>query len=270
MIQQDKNMEIDPLNNGKGIIVYWYRNIEYINFDFANICSTTKINITKEWDCIDKIWRDYNTLSEVRKINNSKYIIKLTYKPEENPGIEPDEVYWGVSSIEIDINSVEGKATWVDHNYSECNGTRNWCRIDQPLIREKRKVTTTKLQRDQAQFRQLLLTIDKKCILTGEDTTEVLEAAHIIPASAGGAEVIGNGIILRSDLHKLYDSYKFDISPSGEILTTDTLAPSYKTILKGKKINSIVLKRIRKALDKKREMALTSRFTRTRQTAPVR
>jgi putative restriction endonuclease len=43
------------------------------------------------------------------------------------------------------------------------------------------------------------------CAVTGEHSAPVLEAAHIMPYSRGGRHVVENGILLRSDLHRLYD-----------------------------------------------------------------
>ena len=41
--------------------------------------------------------------------------------------------------------------------------------------------------------------------MTGERTLPVLEAAHIKPYAEGGAHDITNGLLLRSDLHTLFD-----------------------------------------------------------------
>ncbi|RYE27291.1 MAG: HNH endonuclease [Sphingobacteriaceae bacterium] len=46
----------------------------------------------------------------------------------------------------------------------------------------------------------------RKCSITGEKTLPVLEAAHIKPYSALGPHSVSNGLLLRSDMHKLFDS----------------------------------------------------------------
>jgi len=43
------------------------------------------------------------------------------------------------------------------------------------------------------------------CAVTGEHSGPVLEAAHIIPYARGGEHRVDNGLLLRSDLHRLYD-----------------------------------------------------------------
>jgi putative restriction endonuclease len=60
----------------------------------------------------------------------------------------------------------------------------------------------------------------RRCSITGEKTLPVLEAAHIKPYSKSGPHFISNGLLLRSDLHKLFDAgyititkdYKVEVS----------------------------------------------------------
>jgi putative restriction endonuclease len=46
---------------------------------------------------------------------------------------------------------------------------------------------------------------ERRCTITGERTLPVLEAAHIRPYSVGGPHEPENGLLLRSDLHTLFD-----------------------------------------------------------------
>lgn len=58
----------------------------------------------------------------------------------------------------------------------------------------------------QGAFRVLVMdTYERRCAVTGERTLPVLEAAHIRPFSEDGPHVISNGLLLRSDLHTLFD-----------------------------------------------------------------
>jgi putative restriction endonuclease len=45
----------------------------------------------------------------------------------------------------------------------------------------------------------------RRCAITGEKTLPVLEAAHIKPYSLDGPHAINNGLLLRRDLHTLFD-----------------------------------------------------------------
>jgi putative restriction endonuclease len=58
----------------------------------------------------------------------------------------------------------------------------------------------------QASFRVIVTdAYDRRCTITGERTLPVLEAAHIKPYSSGGPHEPENGLLLRSDLHTLFD-----------------------------------------------------------------
>jgi putative restriction endonuclease len=61
----------------------------------------------------------------------------------------------------------------------------------------------------------------RRCALTGESTLPVLEAAHILPFAENGPHDVSNGLLLRSDFHKLFDlgmitvtpEYRIEVSP---------------------------------------------------------
>ena len=55
---------------------------------------------------------------------------------------------------------------------------------------------------------------ERRCSVSGERTLPVLEAAHIKPFSLVGEHEISNGLLLRSDLHKLFDLGYVTVDPS--------------------------------------------------------
>jgi putative restriction endonuclease len=58
----------------------------------------------------------------------------------------------------------------------------------------------------QGSFRVLVTdTYQRRCAVTHEKVLPVLEAAHIRPVTVGGTHRIENGLLLRSDLHTLFD-----------------------------------------------------------------
>lgn len=70
----------------------------------------------------------------------------------------------------------------------------------------------------QAAFRTLVLdAYGRKCALTGESTAPVLEAAHIRPYADHGRHVTSNGLLLRSDFHKLFDLGLLTVEPDYRI-----------------------------------------------------
>ena len=74
-------------------------------------------------------------------------------------------------------------------------------------FQQKRKTRTSEqVVRDQSAFRKNLLDLDGKCAISKIAIPEVLQAVHIVAVKNGGFEVVNNGILLRSDLHLLFDS----------------------------------------------------------------
>lgn len=68
--------------------------------------------------------------------------------------------------------------------------------------------TARKIRRGQPRFRKNLLRIhDGRCAVTGTAVESVLEACHISPHSSTGTNHTSNGILLRSDIHDLFDDY---------------------------------------------------------------
>jgi 5-methylcytosine-specific restriction enzyme A len=78
-------------------------------------------------------------------------------------------------------------------------------------------------RRGQSRFRTMLLeAYDNKCAVTRINEPMVLEAAHIEPYSGAASNVAHNGLLLKSDIHKLFDRGVLVIQPD---LTT-MIAPS--------------------------------------------
>ena len=70
------------------------------------------------------------------------------------------------------------------------------------------------LRRGQQRFRAALLAAyDNKCALTGTAVESVLEAAHIKPYNGRSTNHVTNGLLLRSDVHALFDLGLLSIAP---------------------------------------------------------
>jgi putative restriction endonuclease len=66
----------------------------------------------------------------------------------------------------------------------------------------------------QGGFRSLVASAyQHRCAFTGERTLPVLQASHIQPYSKDGPHTIRNGILLRADIHKLFDLGYVTIMP---------------------------------------------------------
>jgi putative restriction endonuclease len=68
-----------------------------------------------------------------------------------------------------------------------------------------------------------------RCAMTSERTLPVLEAAHIRPFAAGGEHALSNGLLLRSDLHTLFDLGYVTVDPKDKtILVSDRIKSEFE------------------------------------------
>ena len=73
--------------------------------------------------------------------------------------------------------------------------------------------------------------------MTGCDVQEVLEACHIVPYRGPSTNHPGNGILLRADLHTLFDLGLIAIdSATGAIIVSDQLEGTAYGSLSGAKL----------------------------------
>ena len=69
-----------------------------------------------------------------------------------------------------------------------------------------RRLVALAAQQGQDHFRAAVVAAyDSRCAVTGFDAVEALEAAHITPYKGPAASLVGNGILLRSDVRALWD-----------------------------------------------------------------
>ena len=69
---------------------------------------------------------------------------------------------------------------------------------------------------------------DHACAITGEHSDPVLEAAHIKPYGQGGQHRVDNGLLLRSDLHRLYDRGYVTVTPDLVFRVGERLGDEFK------------------------------------------
>lgn len=110
----------------------------------------------------------------------------------------PDNRYWNI------VESVLEKYSIIE----DANAA------NEPVPQYRTALTNVRI--GQGAFRVLVTdAYSRRCAISGEKTLPVLEAAHIKPYSTSGPNKTSNGLLLRSDLHKLFDK--------GYITVTDKL-----------------------------------------------
>jgi hypothetical protein len=115
-----------------------------------------------------------------------------------------------------------------------------------------------KVRRGQKGFREaLLVAYERRCAITGCAVLDVLEAAHIAPYLGRETNHVTNGLLLRADLHTLYDCGLMAIHP--ETLKI-AIAPSLATS-SYRKINDRPLRMPTSASTAPNKKALAKHFT---------
>lgn len=140
---------------------------------------------------------------------------------------------WIPMSDDFPRNVVRGKF----FDAAQPDGTRIWQAVQDRLQRtivttdrfaERRATYGTpvlvKPRRGQGAFRALVTNAyGRRCAITGESTLPVLEAAHIKPFAEDGFNNTFNGLLLRSDFHKLFDAGLVTVTPEHDVLVSSRI-----------------------------------------------
>ncbi|HLZ82526.1 MAG TPA: HNH endonuclease [Caulobacteraceae bacterium] len=68
----------------------------------------------------------------------------------------------------------------------------------------------------------------RRCAVTGERTLPALDAAHIRPYAEGGVHEATNGVLLRRDIHSLFDAGYVTITPSLDFEVSSRIREEYE------------------------------------------
>jgi putative restriction endonuclease len=67
----------------------------------------------------------------------------------------------------------------------------------------------------------------RACAVTGEHSLPALDAAHIQPFGEGGVHEVSNGLLLRSDIHKLFDKGYVGVTPDHRFVVSKRLKDEF-------------------------------------------
>ena len=68
---------------------------------------------------------------------------------------------------------------------------------------------------------------ERRCAVTGEKTLPILDAAHIRSYAAGGQHVPSNGLLLRTDIHRLFDLGYVTVGSEGHFEVSQRLKEDF-------------------------------------------
>lgn len=238
--------------------INWDSGSEFIILDLKN---NYKDNATI--DTTQVMSSDQQTINYIAVCESHEgkvHSFKLRYSYENNTHLK-DKVeqssggWWGTTTIDIDISKIpyETKVTWQDANGDQYNGKAaatvdSICLYDDIEYELVGRIKRSK----QSKLRQELLATIQRCEISGESTHAVLEVAHVIDANKNGACDSHNSLLLRSDLHKLFDARLIVIDESGNVKLDDSVtSEQYRTELTNKIIDKKTFDRISNALSER-------------------
>lgn len=67
----------------------------------------------------------------------------------------------------------------------------------------------------------------RRCAITGSKIRPVLQAAHIRPVTEGGEHRLDNGLLLRSDVHTLFDRGYLGVDPAYRLRVSPRLRDDF-------------------------------------------
>lgn len=196
----------------------------------------SQIPLSSAWDTFQ--WRNgFDTIEEFRDI-----IQRYRGNSERNPTIGcialtnpvffkredwiPTPANWSNSIVQGKTYSTSdeiGLKVWkqteavLNHYLISTPNTKNAFNVEE-ITPQYGNPILHKVRIGQGAFRLSVIdAYNKRCAITGEKTLPVLEAAHIKPFAESGPNQTTNGLLLRSDMHKLFDNGYITVTPDLKI-----------------------------------------------------
>jgi len=131
------------------------------------------------------------------------------------------------ASVELQVSALEDKL--------ELDGYFDPQKLEDDRDRQLQEIVQ---RRGQPEFRRKLIVAYRgRCAVTGNDVVDALEAAHILPYTGAKSNHVTNGLLLRADIHTLFDLHLLGIDPSSlKVAISPKLQKSCLNELSGRKL----------------------------------
>jgi hypothetical protein len=192
--------------------------LECANLRGANLKSSkiAKANFAEANFCDTDLSQTYNKLTTVSTLKDAYYNDETKF-PE---GLHPTNVH------KIAQKAAQKISQMIWSNYQD----PQWIK---ELINNKGEQQKYPPSREkQQEFKEeLIKKYGYKCLISGCEIKEIIEAAHIIPYSKIESHDVANGLLLRVDLHRLFDAHLIAIHPiTRKVLISEQIAKDYQDI----------------------------------------
>jgi len=143
---------------------------------------------------------------------------------------------WIPAPADFSRNIVQGKS----YDLATPMGSRLWNqvierlqvgrggRVAEPDEAVRRRPVEVLQRLGQGAFRILVTDLyERRCAITREKALPVLQAAHIQPVASGGSHRLSNGLLLRSDVHTLFDRGYLTVTPERRVRVSRRLKADF-------------------------------------------
>jgi len=143
---------------------------------------------------------------------------------------------WIPAPADFSRNIVQGKT----YDLTTPTGSRLWNqvmerlqvgrggRVAEPDEAVRRRPVEVLQRLGQGAFRILVTDLyERRCAITREKALPVLQAAHIQPVASGGSHRLSNGLLLRSDVHTLFDRGYLTVTPERRVRVSRRLKADF-------------------------------------------
>lgn len=183
---------------------------------------------------------------QIRRAQEFLYAVEASWRRNQplrviiNFGIRHDGAEIAEASSRVVARELDNEP-WYVHNRDETcghwlivRGVRSGAADDfiplpaeddtSPGADDARRMGAIRVRRGQAKFRaELIGAYGGQCAVTGTRVEELLEAAHIVPHAQGANYRVSNGLLLRADVHTLYDLHFLSVDERYRVFLSNSL-----------------------------------------------
>lgn len=179
---------------------------------------------------------DGQSIIDLSKLNNFDFFLKSVKKSIKQSGQSHNSSGGNSTKRLLLISKTVNLFQLFENNFETIINDENEEQLEYTYQKVKKRLYQSKFRSE------LLQAYSNTCAVTGSEVIQLLEAAHIQPYNGGHTSVINNGILLRSDIHDLFDMYEGDkrllhITNDYIVELHSSLKESEYWNLNGKKIN---------------------------------
>lgn len=204
----------------------------------------TSANHGKEaWLIIPEIRADWASKLDPQVLTEARRLIRRMRGVEVDPGkgwriplasLDDDRLRESVlAEMESVLALLTGGSSQTDQQRALAKEERLAPEFDPKSVQDGRTRIAREIaaRQGQGQFRaEVLDAYERRCAISGCTEEAVLEAAHIFPYLGPETSSVTNGLLLRADLHTLFDKDLLAVDPSnGKVIVSDGVKdPEYR------------------------------------------